>query len=659
MARVALVGVGTMGLPVGRRLLAAGHELVACDVDPERASALGAPVAVTPAEAFASADVAFTSLPSVHAVEEVVLGSDGLLAGARPGTTVIDLSTSSPALARRLATALESKGVDVLDAPVSGGPRGAEAGTLAIMVGGRADVLARHLELLECFGRPVHVGAHGAGQALKLCNNLLAGCAMAALAEACAIGTGEGIDPETLYQVLASSTGDSRVLHTRFPISGVDPLHPASNDYVPLFSLDLLVKDLILARELADDHGISTPITAAALHAYEAAQRAGLGDRDYSAVYLARAAAGSPEPRPSADRAESDRFPVELLREFGEAVLVRHGASASVAATVLECLLEADCRAVHTHGLIRLPAYCAQARTGEIDATAEPAIIREHGPTSLVDGRMAFGAVTGTFAMDDAVRRAREFGVGATAVRNGTHFGSAAHYALRAARAGLIGIAATNTPAAMAPWGSSESRVGNNPISIAGPAPDGRPPFALDIAQSATSRGRIKLAELAGASIPEGWALDARGRPTTDPAAALTGALLPAGGHKGSGLALAVELLTGALGGAGISPRLVNTGLTGGAGTPTEEAERGVGYLFVVLDPGRFAGPELFLSRMGDLVADLQSSRLAPGFSEVLVPGDLEHRAATLAESRGVELPAATRDALESLAAREGLRFPA
>jgi LDH2 family malate/lactate/ureidoglycolate dehydrogenase/3-hydroxyisobutyrate dehydrogenase-like beta-hydroxyacid dehydrogenase len=656
-----------MGLPLGRRLLAAGHELVVCELDPGRAAALGVPVAPTPAGAFATAEVAVTSLPSVEAIEEVVLGRGGLLSGARPGTTVIEMSTSSPALARRLAAALEVQSVDVLDAPVSGGPRGAEAGTLTIMVGGRAPVFARQRELLGCMGTPVHVGGHGAGQTLKLCNNLLAGCAMAALAEACALATSEGIDPETLYDVLASSTGDSRVLRTRFPIPGVDPLHPATNDYRPLFGLDLLVKDMSLALGLAGESGVAAPVAAAALAAYREAQQEGLGSLDYSAVYLARGSGNShgslqvpPRAPTSTSRSSTagGRFPERLLREFGETVLVRYGAARPAAAIVLDCLVEADRRGVHTHGLIRLPSYCAQARAGEIAADAEPAVVHEEGPTSLVDGRLAFGAVTGIFSIDDAVRRASEFGVGATAVRNGTHFGSAAHYSLRAARAGLIGIVATNTPAAMAPWGGSEARLGNNPISIAGPMPDGLAPFALDIAQSATSRGRIKLAQLDKEPIPETWALDAGGEPTTDPAAALTGALLPAGGHKGSGLALAVELITGALAGAGISPRLVNTGLTGD-GTAASEAERGLGYLFVVLDPGRFAGRELLLSRMGDLVDALKATRLAPGFSEILIPGEPEHRTEAAAESEGVDLPAATVDALESLAAAEGLPFPA
>lgn len=654
MTSVALVGVGTMGLPLGRRLLAAGHELVACDLDPARAAALGVTVAATPAEAFATADVAITSLPSVRAVEEVTLGPNGLLDGARPGATLIEMSTSSPELARRLALAFGERGAGVLDAPVSGGPRGAEAGTLAIMVGGSEAQFARHRELLACFGRPVHVGAHGAGQAVKLCNNLLAGCAMAALAEACALATREGIDPAILYDVLQSSTGDSRVLRTRFPLPNVDPHHPASDGYRPLFGLDLLVKDLTLALGLADERGVAAPVTAAALASYHQAQQAGLGSLDYSAVYLS---SGRVEPLPEADGAGT-RFDESLLRELGETLLRRRGASPAAASTVLECLLEADRRGVHTHGLLRLPAYCSQAQAGEIAAEAEPVLLREDGPTALVDGRFAFGAVSGTFALDDAVRRARRYGVGVTAVRHGLHFGAAGHYALRAAREGLVGIAATNTPAAMAPWGSSDPLLGNNPISIAGPMPDGRAPFVLDVAQSVASRGRIKLAELAGEPIPDGWAVDADGRPTNDPAAALAGALLPAGGHKGSGLALAIELLTAALAGSGISPRLVNTGLTGGAGDPTEEAERGVGHLFIVLDPDRFGGRELFYSRLRDLVAALHSSRLAPGFEELLLPGEPEARAETIAGSQGVELPDATVAALEALAAGEGLPFP-
>ncbi len=643
-----------MGLPLGRRLVAAGHDVVACDVEPSRAAALGTPVAATPADAFAASEVAITSLPSVEAVEKVVLGRSGLIEAADVGRTLIEMSTSPPELARRLAATLEPLGVDVLDAPVSGGPRGVEAGTLTIMVGAPEEVFERQRELLACLGTAVHVGGHGAGQALKLCNNLLAGCGMVALAEACTLATAEGIAPDVLYEVLSTSTGDSRVLRTRFPLPGVDPLHPASNDYEPLFALDLIAKDMALVLELAREQGVEAPVAAAALAAYRSAQRDGFGRLDYSAVYRPR-----PPDRPRPDAVRPLRMSEPDLLAFGEAVIARLGASPGAAATVAGCLLEADRRGVHTHGLIRLPAYCAQARAGETDATAEPVLVHEDGPTALVDGRFGFGAVTGVYAVDDAVRRAQAHGVGAVAVRNGTHFGSAGHYTLRAARAGLVGIAAANTPAAMAPWGASEALIGNNPLSVAGPGGEGRPPFVFDVAQSASSRGAIKLAELAGESIPDAWALDADGRPTTDPTAALAGALRPVGGHKGYGLAFAVEALTAALAGAGISPRISNTGLTGGTDPGGKGRERGVGYLFVVLDPGRFAGGDVFAARLRDLVDELKAGRRAEGFEEILVPGEPEQRAEASSESEGIELPAATLAALAELADEEGLELPA
>jgi 3-hydroxyisobutyrate dehydrogenase-like beta-hydroxyacid dehydrogenase len=273
VSRVAFIGLGTMGLPMARNLLAAGHEVVACDLEPTRAAALGAAVAATAAEAAEDAELAVLSLSSPEAVE--------LVAGElSSGVLLIDMSTGPPALARRLAEKFEA----ALDAPVSGGPRGALSATLTIMVGGRPDVYERAEPLLRSLGRPVLVGGPGAGQTAKLCNNLIAGATMVAIAEACAIAERERMAPGTLYELLTSSTGDSRVLRTRFPLPGVDPSHPASNGYEPLFMLELIAKDLGLALELAGD----APVASAALAEYRRAQEAGLGGLDYSAVFLAK-----------------------------------------------------------------------------------------------------------------------------------------------------------------------------------------------------------------------------------------------------------------------------------------------------------------------------------------------------------------------------------
>jgi 3-hydroxyisobutyrate dehydrogenase-like beta-hydroxyacid dehydrogenase len=173
MTRVAFIGLGTMGLPMARNLVAAGHEVVGCDLDPERVRAAGAGVASSPAEAAEGAEVAILSLPAPEAVEHV---ADEL----PRGVLLVDMSTGPPALARRLAEAFDA----ALDAPVSGGPRGAESATLTIMAGGRAEDFARAEAPLRALGRPVHVGGPGAGQAAKLCNNLIAGVTMAAVAEA-------------------------------------------------------------------------------------------------------------------------------------------------------------------------------------------------------------------------------------------------------------------------------------------------------------------------------------------------------------------------------------------------------------------------------------------------------------------------------------------
>ena len=283
MTRVAFYGLGTMGLPMARNLVAAGYEVVGHDLDPARVDVLGGAGDGGPAE------VAVASLPSPEAVESVARGLVG--SGV---VTFVDMSTGPPGLASRLADDHGRAGIDVLDAPVSGGPSGAEAGTLSIFVGGPADAFARVEPLLRALGSiVVHVGGPGTGQVVKLCNNLMAGVTMVGVAEACAVAERAGIAAATLYELITHSTGDSRVLRTRYPLPGADPAHPASRDFEPMFILDLIVKDLTLACGLAEEHGVDPGVTRAALAAYRDAQERGLGRLDYSAVF--RAVAPGPE----------------------------------------------------------------------------------------------------------------------------------------------------------------------------------------------------------------------------------------------------------------------------------------------------------------------------------------------------------------------------
>ena len=289
--KVAFIGLGTMGLRMAAHLVAGGHEVVACDVDPAAAAALkgAARIAASPADAVAGVDVAITSLPSVQIVEQVFLGAGGLRLAAAPGTTLVDMSTSPPTLARLLHAECAAAGLAVLDAPISGGPTGAAAATLTIMVGGEAAAFERVRPLFELMGSLVRlVGGPGAGQAAKLCNNLIAGCNMAALAESCAIAAEEGIDPSVFYELVTASTGDSKVLRNRYPLAGVSDKHPASADWRPMFMLDLIVKDLELAQELAAAHGVGSELTDSALAQYRKGQEAGHGALDYSAVFLVK-----------------------------------------------------------------------------------------------------------------------------------------------------------------------------------------------------------------------------------------------------------------------------------------------------------------------------------------------------------------------------------
>jgi 3-hydroxyisobutyrate dehydrogenase len=282
VTRIAFYGLGTMGLPMARNLLTAGHEVVGHDLDPARVEALGG------AEAGGGpAEVAVASLPSPDAVDAVARGLVG--SGV---TTFVDMSTGPPELARRLAAELGAAGIDVLDAPVSGGPAGAETGTLSIFVGGSETAFGRTRLLLGTLGSVVvRVGGAGTGQVVKLCNNLIAGVTMVGIAEACAVAKRAGIDPKTLYELVTHSTGDSRVLRTRFPLPGADPAHPVNRDFEPMFTVDLIVKDVALACGLAEEHGVDPSVARTALAAYRDAQARGLGRLDYSAVF--RATSGS------------------------------------------------------------------------------------------------------------------------------------------------------------------------------------------------------------------------------------------------------------------------------------------------------------------------------------------------------------------------------
>ena len=279
---VGFIGLGRMGGPMCRNIARrSGLSVLAFDLSDEATAACveaGAAAASSVAELAAQADVIFTSLPAPPQMESVVLGPDGILENARPGTTYFDLTTNSLSLVRRAAAALDRKGVVMLDSPVSGGPSGAEAGTLSTMVGGPQEAFDTHLELLTSFaGSPIHLGPLGSGTIAKLVNNLLGLCSVASAAEGLMLGAVAGLDPRKLDEVIRRSTGDSiayRALADR----------ALSGDYTASFALDLSYKDIHLALELADELSVPTPMTAQVHNLMRMARGLGYGQLDPTAV---------------------------------------------------------------------------------------------------------------------------------------------------------------------------------------------------------------------------------------------------------------------------------------------------------------------------------------------------------------------------------------
>lgn len=278
---VGLIGLGLMGKPMGGNLLKAGFPLVVWNRTKQRADDLvdkGARWAASPREAAAQSDVLITIVSDPPAVEQVLWGKDGALDGLRRGSIYIDSSTVSPDLARRAAKACSERGVDYLDAPVTGGTWGAEKGELVFMIGGRAETLERAKPVFEAVGtRFFLLGPNGAGQTVKLAMNLLLALQVEALAESLALVTKAGIPGERLIEVMQSSMARAAVLDVKAP-------QMLKNDYPPSFPLRLMHKDVRLAVELAKQEGVRLPAGEAAYTTYSAVKDAAKEDLDYAAV---------------------------------------------------------------------------------------------------------------------------------------------------------------------------------------------------------------------------------------------------------------------------------------------------------------------------------------------------------------------------------------
>lgn len=342
---------------------------------------------------------------------------------------------------------------------------------------------------------------------------------------------------------------------------------------------------------------------------------------------------------------ETTVMPADQLTGTVERIFAALGYSATAARTVAESLVAADLRGVASHGVLLVPMYAERIRRGSVSLAEKAKVVTDFGAVATLDADHGLGQLSGDQAMRLAIEKAHAHGIGAVAVRHAFHFGAAFRYAVAAADAGLVGVAAANTRPLMPAPGGARAVVGNNPLAIAVPLP-GRPPMVLDMALSEAALGKIRLAAQESRAIPATWATDAAGEPTTDPGAALAGLLLPTGGPKGYGLALMIDVLTGALSGGAFGSGV--RGLYADTSLPNDCA-----HFFLALDPAAF-GAE-FAGNALRLAEEVESSPTRPGVDRVHLPGQLEHRRSESALRDGIQLDGSVLAALHNTAESLGV----
>lgn len=318
----------------------------------------------------------------------------------------------------------------------------------------------------------------------------------------------------------------------------------------------------------------------------------------------------------------------DLLR-FAAAATEAHGVPPADARLLADTLVTAELWGHPSHGMLRLPWYLGRLASGATTAVAAPEVVTDSGAVVVVDGCHGLGQVLTDRAVTWGVERARRHGISAVGVRNSGHFGTAAYFTRKAAQRGCVALLATNASPAMAPWGGREKRIGTNPWSIA--APGGRyGTVVMDIANTAVARGKIYHAKERGEPIPDGWAADADGVPTTDPHRAIEGLILPMAGHKGYAISFMFDVLAGVLTGSAFGSAVV------GPYRPSDRS--GVGHLLICVDIAAMADPAEFEKRMETLIEETKSTPAAPGTAEIFVPGEPELRTAERLRSEGITL---------------------
>lgn len=310
------------------------------------------------------------------------------------------------------------------------------------------------------------------------------------------------------------------------------------------------------------------------------------------------------------------RVNADALRKLTAALFRAHGVAAANADTVSDSLVCADLEGVASHGVTMVPLYLQRINQGSVDPHAEPVVVEDHGGLLVMSAQNALGQISARAAVALATARARQHGVSVVSVRHAFHFGTASYWARQFTAAGMVGFAFSNTRPLMPAPGGAERVVGNNPMAIAFPAQRDEP-LVVDMAMSATAMGKIRLAEAKGEPIPHGWATDAAGNATTSATEAIQGMLLPAAGPKGFGLAVAIDLLCGALadGAVGASVRPLYGEL---------EKPYDCSHAFIAIDAARLHGGTGIAPQVAGFAQAIRDSRRAPDIERIYAPGDLE-----------------------------------
>lgn len=343
-------------------------------------------------------------------------------------------------------------------------------------------------------------------------------------------------------------------------------------------------------------------------------------------------------------------YNAETLMNFIQSVLISHHVKKEEAEIIADSLVRADLEGVGSHGISRLPIYSKRLQEGRINPTPSIKIEKKGSSVLTVDGDNGLGQIVSYQGIKEGITTAKETGIAAIAIRNSNHFGCASYYCQLACDENLAAIITTNSPPGIPPWGGTKAFFGTNPIAFGFPVKN-EPDVIIDMSASVVARGKIIGAAKEGTSIPRGWAIDQRGRDTEDPAEALNGAILPSGGVKGYGWALAVEILTGILTGAAYGPHVQSI-------YNDHHNKSNVGHFFILIDIEKFIPFDHFTSILQNMLVEVKDNPKKEGHQPILYPGERREKSYLSKLISGIDLSQEVEKELIVLANQLHLEFP-